>query len=124
MKRNEPLSEQTPIWQYLAGWVIIVFTVLGITAMLGTLTGCATTAKPESTQITQQGSPSIVVNPHCRENCGAATITTGDTTATSAATADQPVEQTTKSGMWTVWIIVIAMAAAAGAWFYIRKKKG
>jgi hypothetical protein len=46
--RNDAPS---PLWQYVVGWAIILLFAFGMLAMVGTLTGCAPSAKPESTQI-------------------------------------------------------------------------
>jgi hypothetical protein len=63
------------------------------------LSGCtAQRAEPEARQMVSQGSPSIIVNPACKENCGGATITTGGVEAEAGQEARQETPQTTTGG--------------------------
>lgn len=86
------------------------------------LTACAPVAKPSSDQATYQGSPNIVINPQCKENCGGATVTT-NTTATAQTQSEQPVEQTSKSQMWIFWTIALVVGCIGGYFIWRKFRK-
>lgn len=87
------------------------------------LTACAPVAKPSAAQSTYQGSPTIVIAPECRENCGGNTITTGQTQSTAQTQSDQPITQKTESGMWKLWLAILGILIIVAIIFRKRLKE-
>jgi heme/copper-type cytochrome/quinol oxidase subunit 2 len=90
--------------------------------LLFLLSGCGTRVEPMATAPTYQGSPTIIVNPTCKENCGGATVDI-ESKAESTPTIKQDAEATTKSGMWIFWVILLVIGVICGmlAYFYFKK---
>jgi hypothetical protein len=110
---------QGPLWQCVAGWAIIIWFVLSMWFMLGTLTGC-TWQVPHQTTVTNN----ITITETHNTAAEGATIRNETPVEVSAdVRPEQTAENTTKSGMWIVWLIVIGLAAGAGIWLYVKKQK-
>lgn len=101
--------------------MIFAITLLASYAML--LVGCAPISKPSAAQSTYQGSPTIIISPECRENCGGNTITTGQVTSTAQTQSDQPITQKTESGMWKLWLAIITVGVIVAIIMRKRLKK-
>jgi hypothetical protein len=124
MEYNEKLASEVknPVWEYIAGWCMIIATVAGIFWMLGTLTGCVDKVSPSAAQpvynITDNSQTTIISGDNNRAEGGAVKAQ-----SVASPSVKQDAEQTTKSGMWIVWLVLILAAAGAGAWWYFSKKK-
>lgn len=105
-----------------ASEVIISSSVVFLLVLLAAtmLVGCST--QPQVPQMTSQGSPAIIINPSCTENCySQAAIETGSVEAESSSEADSSTK-TDKSLLWAIISFVLVAAASVFAWFkWIRK---
>lgn len=102
-----------------------IWLAVGLVLLALALLGCtAQNAEPRADTPIYQGSPTIVVNPECRENCGGAAITTGEVKAEARPRVEQSAatEAVSKSGAWIVWLVVLCVALI-GAWWWWKKLK-
>ena len=106
-----------------ARFIITIFTITILAGYAMLLVGCTPVTKPSAAQSTYQGSPTIIISPECRENCGGNTITTGQATSTAQTQSEQPITQKTESGMWKLWLAIITAAIITAIIFRKRLKE-
>lgn len=88
--------------------------------LISMLVGCS--MQPQTPQMTSQGSPAIIINPSCTENCySQAAIETGSVEAESSSETDSSTK-TDKSLLWAIISFVLVAAASVFAWFKWIKK--